>query len=298
MHPRNLIRILATALLAAVAVVVGLALWQHYMQEPWTRDGRVHADVIRIAPDVSGLVTNVAVRDNQLVHRGDLLLSIDAQRYRDAVAQAKAAVAAQEVTLAQRRRELQRRRGLSGAVVASEDVEVARAKQRAAVARLDSDRARLATAQLNLARTQVRAPTDGYVTHLQIFQGDYAVTGHPLMALVDNQSFRVDGYFEETKLRHIRVGDAVSVYLLGGGPTLHGHVQSIARGINNRDDADGHDLLATVSPTFSWVRLAQRVPVRVRLDSIPDGLDLAAGMTCTVVVHPPMHDQRSDAQRS
>jgi len=284
--PKYLLRILVTLALAAAAVWLGQRLWTHYMDRPWTRDGRVHADVIDIAPDVSGQVVTMNVRDNQSVRRGDLLFRIDPERYRDALSEAQAAVAIERVTVAQRQRELQRRQRLSGAVVASEDLEIARAKLQAAQAQLAQARARRATAQLNLQRTEVRAPVDGYVTHLQVFTGDYAAAGRPLLALIDRHSYRVDGYFEETKLRHIRVGDPVSIRLLDGGVRLKGHVESIARGITDPDDRSGGGLLASVNPTFSWVRLAQRIPVRIALDPVPREVTLAAGMTCTVVIHP------------
>lgn len=285
MDPRKLLRIGVTLAITLVAVVIGVALWHHYMDAPWTRDGRIAANVVAVAPDVSGLVTRVAVHDNQLVKKGDLLFSIDPARYRDAIATDKAAVALARVTAKQRQRELARRQPLSGVVVSSEDLEIARAKAQGAKAKLVQAQSRLSLAQLNLARTDVHAPADGYITHLNVFTGDYAVTGKPLLALVESGSFRVDGYFEETKLRHIHIGDPVTIDLIGGGPRLHGHVQSIARGIANRNESNGGDLLAKVSPTFSWVRLAQRVPVRISIDSIPDDLTLAAGMTATVVVH-------------
>lgn len=284
--PRTIVRVLITLVIAAAAAVIGLSLWHHYMYDPWTRDGRIDADVVEIAPDVSGLVTEVDVHDNQLIHRGDLLLRIDNSRYRDALTRATAEVALAKVTAAQRQRELERRSQLSGAVISSEDLEIARARMLAADAQLSQARAALSTARINLERTQLRAPTDGYITHLNVFTGDYAVTGHPMLALIDSHSFRVDGYFEETKLRQIHVGDPVSLRLLDGGPTLQGQVQSIARGITDHDAGNGGNLLANVNPTFSWVRLAQRVPVRIHIDKIPTGVTLVSGMTCTVTVHP------------
>ena len=285
MTPKAILRVAITLVLALAALLIGRTLWRHYMDDPWTRDGRVDADVIALAADVSGLVTAVPVHDNQAVSKGDVLLRIDPQRYADALAQAKASLLQAEVVVAQRDRELKRRQHLSGAVVSSEDLEIARAKAQAAAADLSQAQARLNTAQLNLRRTEVRAPVDGYVTHLRVFAGDYAQAGHPLMALIDRHSFRVDGYFEETKLHHIHVGDPVDIRLLDGGIRLRGHVDSIARGIHDPDDHGS--LLASVNPTFSWVRLAQRVPVRISLDTVPEGVTLAAGMTCTVVVTPP-----------
>ncbi|UGA37999.1 HlyD family efflux transporter periplasmic adaptor subunit [Chromobacterium haemolyticum] len=139
-------------------------------------------------------------------------------------------------------------------------------------------------ARLNLERTVVRAPADGYVTNLNVHVGDFAAVGAPKLALIDRNSYRVEGYFEETKLPLLKPGAKVEITLLSGGPTLRGHVASIARGITDRDAGTGRELLADVNPTFNWVRLAQRVPVRIELDTLPAGQVLVAGTTCTVVV--------------
>mgnify|MGYP000632657170 CR=1 FL=1 len=139
-------------------------------------------------------------------------------------------------------------------------------------------------ARLNLARTVVRAPVNGYVTNLLVDRGDYATAGRAMVAIVDSDSFYVAGYFEETKLRHIRINDKVSVGLMGFDAPLQGHVQSIARAIADRDNVVANDLIANVNPSFSWVRLAQRIPVRIAIDDVPQGIELHAGMTATVMV--------------
>jgi multidrug resistance efflux pump len=212
------------------------------------------------------------------------LFTIDPSLYHYAVTQARAALAIAQANAAMAKRKLARREHLSGAVVSREKLEIVRTQARAATAELAQAHAALALAQLNLKRSTVRAPSDGYVTHLNVFPGDFAATGKPMLSLV-SASFYVEGYFQETKLDDIHVGDPVSIHLLRNGPTLHGHVQSIASGIANLDERSGKNLLARVKPTFSWVRLAQRIPVRISLDSVPKDVKLAAGMTCTVVVH-------------
>ncbi len=116
-----------------------------------------------------------------------------------------------------------------------------------------------------------------------MFKGDYAAAGAPKLAVIDAHSFWVYGYFEETKLPHVQVGAAAEMRLMSG-QTLRGHVESIARGIYDRDNPQSRELTADVNPTFNWVRLAQRVPVRIALDPLPEGLLLAAGTTCTVVL--------------
>jgi RND family efflux transporter MFP subunit len=282
---RKIIGFVATLAIFGVAILTGRALWVHYMDEPWTRDGRVRADVINIAPDVSGAVVELPVHDNQLVKKGDLLMQIDPSHYQIAVEQAQAAVAARKAELQMRRDDAQRRADMDSEVVSKESRENASHTASAAEAQYQQALAALDAAKLNLERTRVVAPADGYVTNLQVFRGDYANAGAPKMAIVDSHSFWVYGYFEETKLPRVRIGDKAEMRLMSGG-VLHGHVESISRGIYDRDNPQSRELLADVNPTFNWVRLAQRVPVRVQIDQVPDGLVLSAGTTCTVVVTP------------
>ncbi|WP_312374079.1 HlyD family secretion protein [Pseudomonas oryzihabitans] len=280
---KKLFGVLFTLLVVCLALILGRLLWVHYMNDPWTRDGRVRAEVITIAPDVAGLVTEIAVRDNQWVNKGDLLLQIDPEHYEIAVHQAEASVAARKATLAMRQQNARRRADIDSLVVSRENREDASSAALAAEADLRQAQAQLESARLNLKRTRVLAPVDGYVTNLSVFKGDYAAAGAPKLAVIDAHSFWVYGYFEETKLPHVRVGAAAEMRLMSG-QTLQGHVESIARGIYDRDNPQSRELTADVNPTFNWVRLAQRVPVRIALDPLPEGLMLAAGTTCTVVL--------------
>lgn len=290
-------RYLITGVLLLVAILLGVYLWQDNMDAPWTRDGRVRADIIRIAPDVSGLVTNVAVRDNQFVHKGDILFSIDKSRYAQALAQAEASLAAQQSEKVMRAREAARRNGLDASIVTSENRENAASASAIAAAKYQAALAARDVAKLNLERTDVRAPVDGYVTNLNVHNGDFAATGNAVLAVIDSASFYVSGYFEETKLPAIAVGDPVEIRMLDGSPALRGQVESISRGITDRDAATGRELLADVNPTFNWVRLAQRIPVRIRIADLPPDHRLVAGMTCTVIVKP-QHGRRADVTRN
>ncbi|NWL75354.1 efflux transporter periplasmic adaptor subunit [Pseudomonas taiwanensis] len=283
MSLKRIISVGATLLILALAVVLVRTLWQHYMDSPWTRDGRVRADVINIAPDVAGLVVEVAVRDNQKVAAGDLLLRIDPSHYEVAVQQAEALVAARKAALAMRKVNADRRADMDDLVVSRESREDAGHLAAAALAEYHEAVSALEAAKLNLARTEVRAPVAGHITNLNVYKGDYAERGEASMALVDEQSFYVNGYFEETRLPHIKVGDLAELRLMSG-ERLTGRVDSIARGIYDRDNPESRELIADVNPTFNWVRLAQRVPVRIHLDEVPEGMLLAAGMTCTVVI--------------
>lgn len=277
--------LLATMLVLALAIFIGRQLWVHYMQTPWTRDGRVRADIINVAADVSGYVTAVPVRDNQRVRKGDVLLQIDPAHYRLAVKQAQALVASRKAAWDMRKVNASRRADLDELVISRESREDAGNVAASALADYQQAQARLEAAQLDLERTRVLATVDGYVTNLNVHVGDYARVGEAKLAVVDEHSFWVYGYFEETKLPHVHVGDAAQLQMMSG-ETLKGHVDSISRGIYDRDNPQSRELTADVNPTFNWVRLAQRVPVRIQLDEVPEGMLLAAGTTCTVIVTP------------
>ncbi|MGE8392724.1 HlyD family secretion protein [Pseudomonas sp. BIGb0427] len=277
--------LIATLLVLAAAVVIGRQLWVHYMNTPWTRDGRVRADIINVAADVPGYVVDVPVRDNQLVKKGDVLLQIDPEHYQVAVRQAQALVASRKATWEMRKVNAHRRADMDNLVISRENRDDASNIANSALADYQQAQAQLAAAELDLKRTRILATVDGYVTNLNVHRGDYARTGEAKMAVVDKDSFWVYGFFEETKLPHVRVGDQAELQMMSG-ERLKGHVESISRGIYDRDNPESRELIADVNPTFNWVRLAQRVPVRIHIDEVPEGFLLAAGTTCTVVVKP------------
>ncbi|AOJ03558.1 hypothetical protein WS70_10080 [Burkholderia mayonis] len=282
---RKLFGFVATAAILIVAILIGRTLWIHYMDEPWTRDGRVRAEIVNVAPDVSGAVVELPVRDNQPVKKGDLVMQIDPSHYQIAVEQAQAAVAARRAELQMRRADAARRADLDALVVSKENRENSVQTASSAEAQYQQAIAALDAAKLNLERTRVVAPVDGYITNLSVFKGDYATAGQAKLAIVDSHSFWVYGYFEETKLPRVKIGAKAQMRLMSGG-VLKGHVESISRGIYDRDNPQSRDLVADVNPTFNWVRLAQRVPVRIHIDEVPKDLVLSAGTTCTVIVEP------------
>jgi multidrug resistance efflux pump len=273
-----------TLVIVAVALIAGRWLWAYYEEAPWTRDGRVRADVVTIAPDVSGLVTEVAVRDNQTVKRGDVLFRIDPDRFELALAQTDAAMASRKAQMDEAAREANRYERLNEIAVSKEVQEQRQTNADATAAAYRQAVADRAVAELNLRRAVVTSPVDGTVTNVQLEPGDYVSTGKAVMALVDSATLRIEGYFEETKLPKIHKGDPVQVRLMGESRPLIGHVESIATGIADRERTDSPDLLANINPTFNWVRLAQRVPVRVKPDVVPPGVELVVGRTATVTV--------------
>jgi multidrug resistance efflux pump len=272
-----------TVAIVAAGALASFKLWQHYREAPWTRDGRVRADVVQIAPDVSGLVEHIAVHDNQEVHKGDLLFSIDAVRPRIALAQAEASVRGLRSQIAQAEREHRRNRAL-GDLVPTEVGEQSSQKLEQLGASLAQAVAAVDNAKVNVGRTRVLAPVDGWVTNLDLRPGTYATTGKPVLAVIDKESIHVLGYFEETKIARVQVGDAVRVRLIGETQSLQGRVDSIAAGIEDRERGPSSNLLANVNPTFNWVRLAQRIPVRIRLDELPEDRRLIVGRTASVDV--------------
>jgi multidrug resistance efflux pump len=326
---QSLLRLGLTAAIVILALFLGRGLWNHYMYSPWTRDARMRAEVVRIAPDVSGLVIRVAVVDNQEVRKGDVLYEIDPARFRFALQQAEASLTAAKAnaraaganidavlasaearkTEYDMRQEQATRRQALVDVVPKEERNNAKsvadsamaawheaqasghqagAAREQALAAVALAQVATDTAKLDLERTRVRAPVDGYVTNLEVRTGDYSTSGNASMALIDRHGYYVYGYFEETKLPGLHVGDPVDIRLLSGGVRFGGHITGFARGITDRDNPTGSDLLADVNPTFTWVRLAQRVPVRIAIDeaSVPRGVILAAGMTATVTASP------------
>ena len=277
-------RTVLTLVVVLLAIVVGWQLWSYYMLEPWTRDGRVRADVVQVAPDVPGLISDVFVHDNEKVSKGQQLFRIDQRRFQYALDQAKADLASDQTDLDQAKRDLVRSKTLTSVAITAQQVEHSQQAVDVAQAKLDAANAALEVARLNLERSTVLAPVNGIVTNFDLLPGRYVNVGTPVFALIDSDSFRVDGYFEETKLRRIRVGEDATVKLIGDPRVLSGHVQSIAYGIEDQNRSTSSELLASVNPTFSWVRLAQRIPVRIKLDDVPSDLLLVAGRTATVSI--------------
>lgn len=279
-----LIRFGITCLAFVVAGFIAWQLWSYYMDSPWTRDGRVRADVVSLAPDVSGPVVKVLVHDNETVIKNQPLFQIDPSRFNLALKAAQASSARAKAAMLDANQAAARYQSLSSSAVPAITRENAQSAALEAKAAYDLAQADLGVAQLNLERSTVRATVNGQVTNFSMQPGDYVVAGTPVIAIVDTDSLYVDGYFEETKFRNITPGDDVKIRLMQGGPAIDGHVQGISAGIADAEISRTGSLLANVNPTFTWVRLAARIPVRVTLDKIPQGLKLVAGMTCTVTI--------------
>jgi len=279
--------ILLTLGIVTVAALLAWAMWQAYMGAPWTPDSTVRAYVVTMAPEVAGRIVKLPVTDNHLVHKGDVLFEIDSADYRIALEQAQAQAQRDRAGLDYARANEGRQATLAGQGWVSKNIYQQTASTlhqlEAAVA---VDQAAIAKAQLDLSRVVVRSPVNGYVTNLLAHLGDYAIVGQKLISLVDADSFWIDAYFEETSLGRILEGDPATVKLMGYSRLVRGHVGGVARGINIPNAQPDQAGLASVNPIFTWVRLAQRVPVRIHIDHVPDGVRLIAGMTATVQIDP------------
>jgi len=282
--PPHLRRPLVTGLTVLVALVLAWALWWHYFRAPWTRDGRVRAEVVNIAAQISGQVIDLPVLDNQRVNKGDVLFRIEPVDYQLALAQAEANVQSRQFQAQIAQEDALRRQKLGAQAISAEEKNTAQSSFQQAQAAYQAAVAARDQAKINLARCVVRSPVNGYVTNLTLRTGDYATPGQTKLSVVDSDSFWVSGYFEETKLPRIHEGDYAHVRLMGWGPEIAGHVESISRGISDTNsdvDATG---LQSVNPIFTWVRLAQRIPVRIHIDRVPEKIVIAAGQTCTIVI--------------
>lgn len=265
-----------------IALLTGWLVWNYYTQSPWTRDGKVRAEQVNITPQVSGTVVKLNVNDNQHVTAGTVLFELDKTPFTIAVLNAEAQLAKAEADLAQANSEASRRQHLPHNYISAEDLDTARLTVKARQAERDAAAATLKQANWRLTQTRIVAPVDGWVTNLSARVGNYAAQGQPVFALIDSHSFYVMGYFEETKLRHIQPGDRASIVLYSSHQPLSGRVASIGRAIYDQSIESDSGLVPDIKPNVPWVRLAQRVPVRIALDAIPKDVTLVSGTTCTV----------------
>jgi RND family efflux transporter MFP subunit len=273
MRALRIFPLMITLAAVAVAVVLGRAMWDAYMGAPWTRDGTVRVYVVTMAPQVAGQIVELSVKDNQFVHKRDLLMVIDPTDYKIAVSLNEAAVQQAQANAENAERESTRRQQLTSLAVTVEEKQTFASNAVAVQAQHQQAMAKLEQARVNLQRTEIRSPVNGWVTNLLVQLGDYANVGTNVISLIDADS-----------LEPIRVADPIK--LMGYRQIVRGHVDSIARAINVANAQPNGQGLANVNPIFTWVRLAQRIPVRVHIDEVPEGVVLAAGMTATVQINP------------
>ncbi|WP_213878877.1 efflux RND transporter periplasmic adaptor subunit [Pseudomonas sp. dw_358] len=278
---------------------IGLCLvyvWDSYMYTPWTRDGRVRADVVNIAPDVSGWIDELHAENARQVKAGDVLFTVDRARYQVAADLAQAQTDSAKVAWDRAGNVYKRRAAMSTDAVSREELDTSRLDMLEKQAAYNQSVANLNGARLDLTRTTYVSPVDGKIINLELEKGDFVNRGVNRLALVRDNSYYVTGYFEETKIPAIKIGDKVEIWLMAGTQKLEGHVESVDSGISNTNSTPGNQMLPSVEATFAWVRLAQRIPVNIKIDQVPDGLQLSSGMSATLKVDIPVGDARD--QRS
>ena len=277
-------RRLATLAIALVAIIMALVTWDYYVTAPWTRDGRVRVQVASIAPQVSGQIAELRVGDNQYVHKGDVLYVLDPFDFEVALEVDRAQLQQKAADLQVKEVQSERRQRLSSSATTPEEQQTYAGAAVQAKAAFEAAQQQLSQAELNLRRTQVLSPVNGYVTNLLMRVGDYARQGVPNISVIDTDSYWMDGYFEETKMARVCIGDRVEAQLMGYAQPIIGHVASVTRGIGVSDAAAGAQGLPNVNPVYTWVRLAQRVPVRIAIDYVPQGIPLVSGLSATVTI--------------
>jgi multidrug resistance efflux pump len=277
-------RRVATVAVALAAVLISIVAWDHYLTTPWTRDGRVRVQVASVAPQISGQIKELRIADNQFVRKGDVLYVIDPFDFNVALHTSTASLQQKAADLQVKVLQSERRRHLSNLATTPEEQQTYAGNAIQAKAAFEAAQQQVAQAQINLNRTQVRSPVNGYVTNLLLRVGDYAHQGISNVSIIDTDSYWVDGYFEETKMARVCAGDRAEAKLMGYSLPIIGHVATVTRGISVSDAAAGTQGLPNVDPVYTWVRLAQRVPVRIAIDEVPPGVPLVSGMTATVTI--------------
>jgi len=281
---RFLLRKVATAGIAVVGVLAALVAWDHYNAGPWTRDGRVRVQVASVAPEISGKITELRIVDNQFVHKGDILYVIDPFDFDVALRTNKAILQQRMADLNVKDLQSERRRRLSDLASSTEEKQVYEGSALQAKAAVDSAEQQVREAEINLRRTEVRSPVNGIVTNLLLREGDYAHQGATTVSIIDTDSYWIDGYFEETKLARLCVGDRAEAKLMGYSAPIVGHIATVTRGVSVSNAAASTQGLPNVDPVYTWVRLAQRVPFRIAIDNVPPGVPLVSGLTATVTI--------------
>ena len=281
---RSTLKTVATLLILALALLAALIIWDFYVASPWTRDGSVRVQVASVAPQVSGQITEIRVVDNQFVHQGDVLYVIDPFDFQVSLDTAKAQLRQKAADVRVKQVQAERREHLTDLATTPEEQQQYAGNATQAQAAFDAAQAQVAQAEINLKRTQVRSPVNGYVTNLLLRLGDYAHAGMTNISVIDADSYWIDGYFEETKMAHICIGDRAEAQLMGYRDPIVGQVQTVTRGISVSNAAPSTQGLPNVDPVYTWVRLAQRVPVRIAIDEVPPGVPLVSGTTATVTI--------------
>jgi len=285
---KKIIKILLTLIILGTAAFFAYNKYRAYIDNPWTRDGQVRTQVIQVTPRINGMVTKIHVIDNQKVKTGDLLFEIDPSQYQVKLNQAEARLQRTKEAAKGTKIEFERVKNIydkDKGAVSQKDLVRNETKYYKSLADIDSSTEAVNTAKLNLSYTKVFAEVDGYVSNINFQIGSQATANKAILALVDENAYWVFGFFREDAIPEVKVGDTAKVTLLAYPDTpLSGKVESIAWGISHSDGNPGSNLLPSVKPVFQWIRLAQRIPVRIKLDKLPENVKLRFGLTASVMI--------------
>ncbi len=283
-----LVKIIFSLGIFGAAGYYGYDKFQDYFNNPWTRDGQVRAQVIQVSPRVSGMVTAIMIVDNQFVNKGDLLFKIDPSTFKIKIAQTEAELKRERVNVRGTKIEYERVQEIARrdkGAVSQKDLVRHEVNYLKALAKIDTLNEKLNAAKLDLTFTEVYASVDGYVSNINFQIGSQAVANKAILALVDIDSFWVFGYFRESMIADVAIGDKAKVTLMAYPERpISGEVESVGWGIAHSDGNPGNNLLPSIKPVFQWIRLAQRIPVRIELDELPEGIELRFGLSASVMV--------------
>lgn len=258
-------------------------LWNHYALSPWTRDGRIRAEINQVTAEISGKVEELLIIDNQEVKQGDLLLVVDPTDYEIKLRESELELNELVVQYNFAKSQFARRSKLSQVAISKEELEDAKSRLDSLAKKMALSKLKIDKAKLDLSRTKISSPVNGFITNLSLRKGNYISAGSPLFAIVDKDSYYVIAYLEETKMANLTIGNNAIIKLYGNNNEIKGKVQSIGRAIDDNNSNTGNQLLENVQPNYPWVRLAQRVPIKISLQDI-DGISLIPGTTCTVFI--------------
>ena len=285
---KKLLKTLLTLAILGAGLFFAYHKYVDYIENPWTRDGQVRTQVIQVTPRVNGMVIKIHVVDNQKVKKGDLLFEIDPSQYQVKLNQAQARLTRTKEAAKGTKIEFERVKNIYAkdkGAVSQKDLVRNETNYYKSLADIDSSEEQVNTAKLNLSYTKVFAEVDGYVSNINFQIGSQASANKPILALVDENAYWVFGFFREDAIPEVEVGDTAMVTLLAYPDTpLSGKVESIAWGIAHSDGNPGNNLLPSIKPVFQWIRLAQRIPVRIKLDTLPENVKLRFGLTASVMV--------------
>ena len=288
-EPGKFIRKIVTVIIVAGAVLITLYVWGIVERHPRTDDAAARANVVGIAPRVSGQTIKLNVQDNQAVKKGDVLFEIDPEDYRLVLEKAKAELATVDRQLAQAQDTLHRMEPLlPHGFETAENVDKARTAVTTLQAQREGTIATINLEELHLSYCKVIAPFDGRVINLNISAGAHVTAGVPVFSLLDTTKWYVIANFREAEIRHMAPGSEAIVYLSSApNQRFRGKVQGIGWAVKPEGELDlPPSGVPYIKRELNWVRVAQRFPVRIEVEN-PDQELFRMGASAVAIIKGP-----------